>query len=185
MSPASSGDRPNRPFRSGAAQENYWPRAQCLGHCLTQERTEPLRQLARGPMSVGELAAALELDIKAVSKQLRHLRDAGLVECEHHGPERIYRLSSRVNFRRDGDWIVLTMTVADIITLTVDLVDRNTDLTPRRGLQRDSRAPGHAEEKHDDNATVRPVGGKELQPSPIESEIKVRGAARAPKASGS
>jgi DNA-binding transcriptional ArsR family regulator len=179
MTPMASGDRvPNHSTQPSAriSPGNAWRRADRLGNCLREQRTEPLKELARGPLCVGELAAIMDLDIKAVSKQLRHLLAAGLLECEHRGPERIYRLSSGVSFRREGDWIHLSLTVSDLITLTVSLVDHATDLSPR---------PEQGQLSCCRECRAHHPPGADHSVSPSRPEIKVRAAARPPAESGS
>lgn len=58
---------------------------------------EPTRRsildlLRQDDRAVGELVDALQLSQPAVSKHLRVLRDAGLVDVRVDGPRRIYRL---------------------------------------------------------------------------------------------
>ena len=48
--------------------------------------------LAAGPQSVGQLAESLPISRPAVSRHLRLLREAGLVDEEPSGTRRIYRL---------------------------------------------------------------------------------------------
>jgi DNA-binding MarR family transcriptional regulator len=48
--------------------------------------------LGTGPRAVGELAEALPVTRPAVSKHLRALERAGLVEHETHGTRHVYRL---------------------------------------------------------------------------------------------
>jgi len=48
--------------------------------------------LRNGPVSAGELAAALPIARPGVSRHLRVLREAGLVEVEAQGQRRVYRL---------------------------------------------------------------------------------------------
>ncbi|GAY07457.1 helix-turn-helix transcriptional regulator [Pseudonocardia sp. N23] len=48
--------------------------------------------LADGPRPVGEIAAALPISRPAVSRHLRLLKDAGLVDDAAHGTRRVYRL---------------------------------------------------------------------------------------------
>ena len=50
--------------------------------------------LAGGPRAVGELADALPISRPAVSRHLRLLKEAGLVEEEAQGTRRIYRLQT-------------------------------------------------------------------------------------------
>lgn len=61
-------------------------------------------RLARGPARVVDLTADHPISRPAISRHLRVLAEAGLVEAEDHGRERHYRL------RRDGlaamaDWL--------------------------------------------------------------------------------
>jgi DNA-binding transcriptional ArsR family regulator len=53
-----------------------------------------LTLLAEGGRSVGELARVLPISRPAVSRHLRLLREAGLVDEEPRGTQRIYRLQS-------------------------------------------------------------------------------------------
>ena len=55
-------------------------------------RREILALLAEAPRSVGALALELPISRPAVSRHLRLLKDAGLVEEEPQGTRRIYRL---------------------------------------------------------------------------------------------
>jgi DNA-binding transcriptional ArsR family regulator len=56
------------------------------------QRREILRLLGGQDLAVGELAAALPISRPAVSRHLRLLKQAGLVEEEPQGTRRIYRL---------------------------------------------------------------------------------------------
>ena len=53
-----------------------------------------LTLLGEGSRSVGDLARALPISRPAVSRHLRLLREAGLVDEEARGTQRIYRLES-------------------------------------------------------------------------------------------
>src|ERR687892_2629180 len=55
-------------------------------------RRRLLRLVGERPRKAGELAAAFSISRPAVSKHLRVLREADLVEVEAHGRARIYRL---------------------------------------------------------------------------------------------
>ena len=55
-------------------------------------RREILELLRRGERSVGELVGALSLSQPAVSKHLRVLREAGMVEVRSEAQRRLYRL---------------------------------------------------------------------------------------------
>ena len=52
-----------------------------------------LHALARGPLEVGRLAAAIEASQPNVSQHLAVLRSAGIVEAERDGREVRYRLT--------------------------------------------------------------------------------------------
>ena len=56
------------------------------------QRREILRLLSDGDKPVHELAAALPISRPAVSRHLRVLKDAGLVDQRAEGTERIYHL---------------------------------------------------------------------------------------------
>lgn len=51
-----------------------------------------LESLSDGPMTVGELTDAVDMEQSAVSHQLRLLRDLGFVTSERQGRHMIYRL---------------------------------------------------------------------------------------------
>lgn len=55
-------------------------------------RRTVLESLRRGPATVSELAARLPIARPGVSRHLRVLREANLVEVEHRAQWRIYRL---------------------------------------------------------------------------------------------
>ena len=55
-------------------------------------RRQILELLRRGERPVGELVGALSLSQPAVSKHLRVLRDAGMVEVRGEAQRRLYRL---------------------------------------------------------------------------------------------
>ena len=56
------------------------------------QRREILRLLARGELAVRDIAEALPISRPAVSRHLRLLKQARLVEEEPRGTRRIYRL---------------------------------------------------------------------------------------------
>ena len=56
------------------------------------QRREILRLLGREDLAVGVIADALPISRPAVSRHLRLLKEAGLVEEEAQGTRRIYRL---------------------------------------------------------------------------------------------
>jgi DNA-binding transcriptional ArsR family regulator len=55
-------------------------------------RRTMLERLSRGPVTVGELAAQLPIARPGVSRHLRVLREAGLVEVRQDAQRRIYSL---------------------------------------------------------------------------------------------
>ena len=60
--------------------------------------------LDRGELPVGELVAALDISQPAVSKHLRILREAGLVEVRADGPRRLYRTRAEP-LREIDEWL--------------------------------------------------------------------------------
>jgi DNA-binding transcriptional ArsR family regulator len=62
-------------------------------HALADEsRRTVLNALAEGPASAGELAALLPIARPGVSRHLRVLREAGLVEVSQQAQRRVYSL---------------------------------------------------------------------------------------------
>ena len=62
-------------------------------HALADEnRRTMLERLRRGPATVGELAEPLAIARPGVSRHLRVLREAGLVEARHDAQWRVYSL---------------------------------------------------------------------------------------------
>ncbi|MGH7641593.1 MAG: ArsR/SmtB family transcription factor [Candidatus Dormibacteria bacterium] len=60
---------------------------------LTDEsRRTMLETLTRGPATAGQLAAILPIARPGVSRHLRVLREAGLVEARQEAQRRVYRL---------------------------------------------------------------------------------------------
>ena len=68
-------------------------------------RREILDVLRGGETSVGELVDHLGMSQPAVSKHLKVLRDAGMVEVRPQGPQRLYRLDP-APLRELDDWLV-------------------------------------------------------------------------------
>lgn len=58
-------------------------------------RRAVFERLARGPRSVGELAAGLPVSRPAVSQHLKVLKEAGLVADEADGVRRIYQIDPK------------------------------------------------------------------------------------------
>lgn len=64
-----------------------------------QALADPVRRtilelLSRRPRPAGEIAAEFEITRPAISRHLRVLREAGLVEAEREGRERVYSLAA-------------------------------------------------------------------------------------------
>jgi DNA-binding transcriptional ArsR family regulator len=58
-------------------------------------RRAVFERLRAGPLSVGEIAAALPVSRPAVSQHLRVLKDAGLVRDEAQGTRRFYEVDCK------------------------------------------------------------------------------------------
>jgi len=67
-------------------------------------RRTMLEAMARGPITVGELAAMLPIARPGVSRHLRVLREAGLVEVRHEAQRRVYSLRPQPLAEID-DWL--------------------------------------------------------------------------------
>jgi len=59
------------------------------------DRLHIVQELRSGPRSVGELVEALDASQPAVSKHLRVLRDAGVVEARVDAQRRVYRVRAQ------------------------------------------------------------------------------------------
>ena len=59
-----------------------------------RKRRHLLEELRGGPKTVGELAAGLPLSRPAVSRHLRVLLDAGLVDAHAQGTRRVFAVST-------------------------------------------------------------------------------------------
>jgi DNA-binding transcriptional ArsR family regulator len=69
-----------------------------------ESRRTLLETLARGPATAGELAATLPIARPGVSRHLRVLREAGLVEVRPDAQRRVYRLRPEPFAEVDG-WL--------------------------------------------------------------------------------
>jgi DNA-binding transcriptional ArsR family regulator len=67
-------------------------------------RRTVLEALGEGPATVGELAALLPIARPGVSRHLRVLREAGLVEVRHEAQYRVYSLRPEPLAQID-DWL--------------------------------------------------------------------------------
>jgi len=59
-------------------------------------RVQILGCLLSGPLAVGDITVLLGMEQSAVSHQLRVLREAGLVDAERRGKQRVYAISGDV-----------------------------------------------------------------------------------------
>jgi DNA-binding transcriptional ArsR family regulator len=64
-----------------------------LSALADETRREIIARLATGPQPAGRLAHGFTMSRPAVSKHLRVLREAGLVECTKVGRQQLYRLA--------------------------------------------------------------------------------------------
>jgi DNA-binding transcriptional ArsR family regulator len=69
-----------------------------------ESRRTMIERLYRGPVTVSELAALLPIARPGVSRHLRVLREAGLVEVRQEAQRRIYSLSPEP-FAEIDDWL--------------------------------------------------------------------------------
>lgn len=59
----------------------------------TPSRVQILGCLLGGPLAVGDITELMGMEQSAVSHQLRVLREAGLVDAERRGKQRVYAIS--------------------------------------------------------------------------------------------
>ena len=87
--------------------ETYEAVLEALGD---RTRRQIVHRLRLGPLSVGELAAAMPVSRPAVSQHLSVLRRSGLVSYSELGPRNVYRLDpagiSELRTWLDGFWDV-------------------------------------------------------------------------------
>lgn len=89
-------------------------------------RREILGLLVRGERSVGELESELEKPQPTISKHLRILRDAGLVESRVDAQRRVYRLRPEPLHELD-DWLA---PFRRLWTEHLDALERHLDRMP-------------------------------------------------------
>lgn len=75
-------------------------------------RRTMLEALAEDPATVGELAALLPIARPGVSRHLRVLREAGLVEVRHEAQRRVYSLRPQP-LNEINDWLTRYLTMWD------------------------------------------------------------------------
>src|SRR3954467_2530560 len=71
---------------------------------VDDSRRTMLEALAEGPATVGELAALLPIARPGVSRHLRVLREAGLVEVRHDAQRRVYSVNPQP-LTEINDWL--------------------------------------------------------------------------------
>ncbi|WP_328455475.1 MULTISPECIES: metalloregulator ArsR/SmtB family transcription factor [unclassified Amycolatopsis] len=67
-------------------------------------RRQVLRLLLDGPMAAGAIAERFEMARPSLSEHLRVLREAGLVDEQRHGRNRVYRLEA-APLEEVADWL--------------------------------------------------------------------------------
>lgn len=72
------------------------PALKALGE---ESRLRMLRLIFQRPRSVNEITEQLSLPQYNVSKHLRVMKEAGLLDCEKDGKQRIYRVSAELKSR--------------------------------------------------------------------------------------
>jgi DNA-binding transcriptional ArsR family regulator len=72
--------------------DKFAPMETALRALADQSRRTMVERLSHGPVSAGELAALLPIARPGVSRHLRVLREAGLVEVRHDAQRRLYSL---------------------------------------------------------------------------------------------
>ncbi|MXG88998.1 metalloregulator ArsR/SmtB family transcription factor [Nocardioides flavescens] len=78
--------------RDGLDEQSASAVAQVLQGLATPSRLHIISALSEGPLSVGTLATTIGMESSAVSHQLRHLRELGLVTAERQGRSIVYAL---------------------------------------------------------------------------------------------
>ncbi len=100
------------------------------------QRRRILDLLRQGESPVGGLVQRLELSQPAVSKHLRVLRDAGLVESRIDAQRRVYRLSPEPLQAIDA-WLA---PYRELWSTSLDRLERHLDTVADRERQRGGRA---------------------------------------------
>jgi DNA-binding transcriptional ArsR family regulator len=111
-------------------------------------RRRILDLLRDGEQPVGELVAALHLNQPAVSKHLRVLREAGLVEARVDGPRRLYRLRAEP-LREIDEWLAPFRRAWGV---RLDALERHLDGVPGEAIGglRDREVDERAGERKDE-----------------------------------
>jgi DNA-binding transcriptional ArsR family regulator len=95
-----------------------------------------LSLLLSSAQSVGEIERELQMPQPTVSKHLRVLRDAGVVECTVDAQRRVYRLNPD-SLREVDDWLT---PFRRFWSVHVDALERHLDRMKRPGAKRKIRA---------------------------------------------
>ncbi len=94
-----------------------------------------LKLLLQSERSVGQLEQALELSQPSVSKHLKVLREAGLVDCRIDAQQRFYRLTP-APLRELDDWLIpfrkLWTKHVDALEKHLDTMDEEPTPTPKK-----------------------------------------------------
>jgi len=105
-------------------------------------RRRILDLLRPGERPVGDLVAGLAVSQPAVSKHLRVLRDAGLVEVRVDAQRRVYRLQPH-SLREIDDWLTpyraLWMASLDALEHHLDQMDEGKPQAARRRRDKDGQ----------------------------------------------
>jgi DNA-binding transcriptional ArsR family regulator len=113
---------------ANAKPSNAKPASAALGALADPMRQDIVRLLAHEPRAVGEIAAVMPVSRPAISKHLKVLVAAGLVENRREGTRNIYALReagiSEVRSFLDALWTTALRRFA--------LVAENTSTTPKR-----------------------------------------------------
>jgi len=83
-----------------------------FGALADDSRRTVLETLARGPATAGELAALLPIARPGVSRHLRVLREAGLVDVRQDAQRRIYSLRPQP-LTEINDWLTRNLALWD------------------------------------------------------------------------
>lgn len=98
--------------RGGMSSGTGWGEFDCLSALRAlgePTRLRLVRSLLGGPRTVGELCLQLGLTAYNVSKHLRILREAELLEMEKQGQQHVYRLADAFRTRVDQDGRILDL----------------------------------------------------------------------------
>jgi len=72
-----------------------------------ESRLRMLRLLLKEQLSVNEISERLQVSPYNASKHLRVMREAGLLEIEKHGQQRLYRVAKKLKSQTTADVVDL------------------------------------------------------------------------------